>query len=720
MWNPGRASNPGAEARPLSILQPGRNAWRIARADRAAVLIDAAAFFRAVREALKQAERSVFIIGWDVDSRTRLVGESGTADDGWPITLREFLTRLVDERPELNVHVLAWDFAVLYALEREPFPSIMLGWNTPARVKFRLDNFLPVGASHHQKLVIVDDALAFSGGLDLTIRRWDTPAHDPKNRDRVDPAGKPYAPFHDVQCLVDGEAARTLAELAHWRWSRVTNESVAPAGRADAPWPQSVTPDLVDIDAAISRTWPNFEEESEVREAEALFYDSLTIAERLLYIENQFFTCARFAEALAHRLLERPELEAVMVAPRSHHSWIEAKTMRNGRIRFLRILHDAGVGDRVRLLGPVVHGARQTIETMVHSKVMVVDDTLLRVGSANLNNRSMGTDSECDVAFEARSEADRACIRRVRDRLIADHCGVTPAAVAEAMEFHGSLIGVVENLSGRGHRLEPIDDGEPEAGEMAAYIESLADPERPIHREALITTIVGPHEPQPRWRVWLKVLLATGLFVGLAIAWHYPPLSDIADLSSIRPMLLSFAQEPWAPLLVIGIYLIAGLLAFPVTLLIAATAAAFGPFLGFAYAAVGALASAVVTYAVGAVMGRETLKGLIGPRVNRVRQRIARGGVLAIAAIRLVPLAPFTLVNLAAGASDIRLTTYVAGTILGLLPGLLMLSALGHQIMRILSAPTAGEFALLAGAVVLWIGVGAGIQFVIARYGTPR
>jgi phospholipase D1/2 len=704
----------------LSILQPGRNVWRIARAHRAAVLIDAAAFFGAVREALLQAQRSVFIIGWDVDSRTRLVGESGTADDGWPITLREFLTRLVGERPELTVHVLAWDFAVLYALEREPFPSIMLGWNTPARVKFRLDNFLPIGTSHHQKLVVVDDALAFSGGLDLTIRRWDTPAHDPKNRTRVDPAGKPYAPFHDVQCLVDGDAARALAELAHRRWARVTEESVAPAGRPDVPWPASVKPDLTDVEAAIARTLPDFEGEKEVREVEALFYDSLTIAERMLYIENQFFTCARFAEALAQRLQERPELEAVLVAPRSHHSWIEARTMRNGRVRFMRILHDAGVGDRVRLLGPVVRGAGGTTETMVHSKVMVIDDTFLRVGSANLNNRSMGTDSECDLAFEASGEAERAMIRRVRDRLIADHCGVAPAAVAEAMEFHGSLIGVAENLSGRGHRLEAIDDGEPDAGEMAAYIEGLADPERPIHSEALVTTIVGPQQPQRRARLLLKVGLAVCLFVGLAIAWHYPPLSDIAALDSIRPMLASLAQEPWAPLLVVGIYLVAGLLAFPVTVLIAGTAAAFGPLLGFTYAGIGALASAVVTYAVGAVMGRETLKGLIGPRLNRIRQRIARGGVLAVAAIRLVPLAPFTLVNLAAGASDIRLTTYVAGTILGMLPGLLLLSALGHQIMRIVSAPTPVEFALLSGAIALWIGVGVGIQFVIAKYGPAR
>src|SRR5205823_4901455 len=108
----------------------------------------------------------------------------------------------------------------------EPFPSLKLGWNTPSRVHFRLDNMLPVGASHHQKIIVVDDALAFSGGLDLTIRRWDTSRHAVNDPNRCDPAGQSYRPFHDVQMMVDGDAARVLAELARERWGRVADERV--------------------------------------------------------------------------------------------------------------------------------------------------------------------------------------------------------------------------------------------------------------------------------------------------------------------------------------------------------------------------------------------------------------------------------------------------------------------------------------------------------------
>src|SRR5690348_13923332 len=78
-----------------TILQRGRNVWRIERADRMAVLIDGAAFFHAVREALLKARRSVFIVGWDLHSQTRLVGPDDEPADGYPATLAEFLSALV-------------------------------------------------------------------------------------------------------------------------------------------------------------------------------------------------------------------------------------------------------------------------------------------------------------------------------------------------------------------------------------------------------------------------------------------------------------------------------------------------------------------------------------------------------------------------------------------------------------------------------------------------
>src|SRR5690606_27984107 len=139
-------------------------------------------------------------------------------DDGLPEQLAPFLTELVGRRPELKIHILLWDYSMLFAFSREPLPQVKLAWKTPEQISVCLDDVLPVGASHHTKIVVIDEAVAFCGGLDLTIRRWDTPAHAMENAARTDPAGEPYRPFHDVQMMVDGEAAKALGELARGRW----------------------------------------------------------------------------------------------------------------------------------------------------------------------------------------------------------------------------------------------------------------------------------------------------------------------------------------------------------------------------------------------------------------------------------------------------------------------------------------------------------------------
>src|SRR6185437_9244660 len=114
--------------------------------------------------------------------------------------------------------ILSWDFAMLYAFEREWLPVYKLDWRTHRRLHFRLDGRHPPGASHHQKVVVIDDAVAFVGGFDLAHRRWDMPAHRANEPRRVDPYGATYAPFHDVQLAVDAEAARALGDLARERW----------------------------------------------------------------------------------------------------------------------------------------------------------------------------------------------------------------------------------------------------------------------------------------------------------------------------------------------------------------------------------------------------------------------------------------------------------------------------------------------------------------------
>jgi uncharacterized membrane protein YdjX (TVP38/TMEM64 family) len=244
-------------------------------------------------------------------------------------------------------------------------------------------------------------------------------------------------------------------------------------------------------------------------------------------------------------------------------------------------------------------------------------------------------------------------------------------------------------------------------------LETLADPIRPLRLADLWRKLRSRVAAEP---AGFAIGAAVVLVLALTLLWQVTPLSSLVEPKALGDALRALTGTPWAPLVVVALFVLGGLVAFPVLILITATAATFGPWLGFSYALAGIIASALVTYAIGARFGQAALRRLIGQRLERIRQRIVRRGVFAIAAIRLIPVAPFTVINLVAGASAIRLADYVAGTLLGMLPGLVALSALGHQLVRIVTNPTPAEAGLLALAVAGWIGVTFGVQALIGRF----
>lgn len=702
------------------MFQPGRNVWQVERAGRASVLIDAAPYFGALREALKKARHTVFIIGWDINSRVPLVGPEGCARDGYPEPFCEFLCALAAKRPNLHVNLLLWDFSVLYSTEREMFPSLSLGWKAPPRVQLCLDDALPLGSAHHQKLVVIDDCVAFSGGLDITQRRWDTSDHELDNPKRVDPSGKPYRPFHDVQIMVDGTAAKRIGELARLRWRRATGERYPPAKAEHDCWPDRVEPDFEGVEVGIALTQPSYDTVPEQREIERLFLDSVDLAERYIYIENQFLTRLNIAERIAARMTEKPGIELLVIAPHTHESWIEARTMRTGRINFRTVFDRAGLSERTRFVFPEIVKGDRIADTMVHSKVMIVDDVFLRIGSANLNNRSMGTDTECDVAILARDDAERAAITRIRNTLLGEHCGVGPKDVAASLEYTGSLVMTADTLSARGHRLRPVQDGNPDPEELAATIGAVADPERTVGIEQFMRETMGTKISYRHVSHGVQVALGGLIVLGLALMWRYTPLAEWTDLRLIRASALSISDSMWAPLIVVCVFVAAGFVLFPVTILIAVTAGTFGPWLGLLYAAAGALASSLTTYLLGARLGKNALRTLVGPRLNRIARRVRDKGILTMATVRMVPVAPFTVVNLVAGASGIRFVDFVAGTLLGLLPGLIVLSSLGNQIFYALSDPSWTDIALAGVLIFAWVGLSFGLQILVSRIRAVR
>ena len=175
---------------------------------------------------------------------------------------------------------------------------------------------------------------------------------------------------------------------------------------------------------------PGSESQPAIRECEALFLDSIALAKQTIYIESQYFTNDKLAGALAARLREPEGPEVIVVSPKECHGWLEQTTMGAFRDGAFRQLIAADAHKRLRLVYPAASRSRD-VPTFVHSKVMIVDDELVRIGSANCSHRSMGMDTECDLAVDAGGDPDvRAGIRRIRDRLLAEHLGLSVDAVA--------------------------------------------------------------------------------------------------------------------------------------------------------------------------------------------------------------------------------------------------------------------------------------------------
>jgi phosphatidylserine/phosphatidylglycerophosphate/cardiolipin synthase-like enzyme/uncharacterized membrane protein YdjX (TVP38/TMEM64 family) len=707
------ASEPSLAPAPGHVFRPGRNAWRVAKADRAAVLIDAAAYYGTLRKALLQARRSIYIIGWDVDSRTPLVGPSGEPEDDLPRELGPFLTALVERRPELKINILLWDYSLFFTSERQAMPAFALRWKTPPQIDLCLDDAIPLGSSHHQKIVVLDEALVFSGGLDLTIRRWDTCDHDPGCRHRVDPAGKPYNGFHDVQMMVDGDAARAMTDLARQRWARAAVEELPEVPPLPAPWPDCIRPHFRNVEVAIARTEPPYASHGVVQEVETLFHDMIAGARRTLYVESQYLTCSRFARALAKALRRNPELEAVIVSPFRYRGRLERTVMTAGRARVARILRKARVADRVLMAAPRVEHEGQVADPHVHSKVMIVDDRYLRVGSANLCHRSMGTDTECDLAVSAGDDAAaRQSVLTLRDTLIAEHSGASVEEVRAAIAGNESIIAAIKSLPKRSHWLQAVADRSLPVSPPSMW-EFVADPRAPIDPTRMLSeagNAVGRSKRRPLLAA-AGILLTLALFLGLAAAWNLTPLAS----PDLWAGWIASLQGPWAALAVVVLFVLAGLVMFPVMVLIAVTAAVFGGWPGMLYAGAGALASALTTYAIGRWLGPRGLRQFFGPRLNLITRSFARKGIPTVTLVRLVPVAPFSIVNLAAGAICIPALDYLLGTAIGLTPGLAVMSLLGDRAIDLIRQPTLAGVATLFGLLAAAIGVSIGLQLFVSR-----
>lgn len=415
-----------------TLLRPSATCWRVSLAERATLLIDAEAYFTALRTALLRARRHVLIAGWDFDSRTVLprsssMGAAGMSDEA-PLELGELLGYLMRTRPGLSIHVLRWDYHWIYRDDRETDTHERL---ERFGVRFHDDTCHPPTGCVHHKVVVIDDGLAFCGGIDLTHKRWDRCCHELHEPERHF-AGESYIPVHDTQLCVGGPIARDLGDYLR---QHCLAAALPECTSSDSDlWPPQLHSDFQQIRVGICRTVPASPEQPAIREVEQFYLAAIGRMSNSLYVENQYFTSTRIARAIAERCRRVPQLEGLLVGMERPKTAVELHTMGYGRNRFQQVLAQSGAIQQVPFVAAFTaseHGIN------MHSKLALFDDRWLTVGSANLNHRSMGFDVECNLVLEAVTDEHRQRLRMLRDQLLAEHTGMEVPELREALQLHG-------------------------------------------------------------------------------------------------------------------------------------------------------------------------------------------------------------------------------------------------------------------------------------------
>jgi len=677
------------------------------------------------------ARDSILIVGWDFHSRTQLLCDGETLDEApdAPTRLGDFLNYVAARRRGLRIRILIWDFPSVFGVEREfPFfygTALPGAWQPHRRIQIRFDSSARFGGSHHQKVVVVDDLVAFCGGIDLTRGRWDTCEHRASDTRRTHD-GSPYAPVHDVVMQVSGETARALGHLARRRWRRAGGGPLMPhprlLGRALAERQRALRAalhrrrhgDRIELPGAriaISRTYaPGVDRSKPIHEVEALYVDLIRAARRYILIENQYFTADVAGRALEERLREPDGPELVVIVRLLSHGWLEELTMERLRTQLIRRLRDVGGEGRVRIYYPYVDELPQGQCVDVHSKLMIVDDAYLRVGSSNFANRSMGLDTECDLTLEAVNDGDRHFVRHTTARLLAEHIACDEAELEQALASGAGLIETLDRFNTAGpRRLERLPT--PDSTEAPALLARLGDPEAPIELNPL-QELLGSDDDESTGaevetvpaRHRLAILAAVAvLAVGLAMSWRYTPLAHWAQ--NTLTWAHDSGRQPWAPFAVLFAYVVGCWIMFPREIITLFAVIAFGRWLGFGLAMGSLVIAALVTYGIGCLLDPQRVIRLMGPRLRGVVDVIRSRGLVAMTAIRLVPLAPFAVEGLAAGALRLRLWDFTLGTALGLLPGTLAATVLSNEVQALISPHEHVNWPLV-GVVVVLLGIG--------------
>lgn len=400
-------------------------------------IFEAGPYYRRISELLEQAQRYAVFVGWQIDSRLPL---------SYPIheTLREKILRLVEAKPDFHFYFLMWDHAYFYVLEREAWQGRI--WdNIHPRVHFIFDNKHPFGGSHHEKICLIDGKVAFCGGIDLCDERWDSPQHlytDPRRS--LSWKNEKHGPYHDIAVQVTGPICNSIHAHVESRWR----------GLSSIPFPEAHSWPALAADQRsqshqvyLSRTLTHLSgalQKCVTREVEFLFRDLISAAQKRIILESQYY----WSDEINHLLIQKIErmrgldFELILILADLRELKGLTRQLSLYELRLLTELEEAAKesGTRLTVGYPQAYSPElsRSKPIYIHSKVVIIDDSYLSIGSANLADRALRLDTEVHLTLEAKNDSERAHIQRFSTELLKhwNIGGINEPLQAREIRFH--------------------------------------------------------------------------------------------------------------------------------------------------------------------------------------------------------------------------------------------------------------------------------------------
>ncbi len=642
------------------------------------LLICANSYFKTIRQHFESAKDSILICGWSFNMDI-VMGEDGK-------TLKDVLFSLPET---VNVKILIWDYPIFYVADRDPFIGLSIALQNKKNISFERFDFHPLLSSMHSKMVVVDEEHLFVGGIDLDLGRRDGEYNKSDDPIRVDKDGESFKPFRDYALHFNSQEVKVFAQFFDQLWeSQIKQKSFIEAKHEGQ-----------EGNVYISRTVPKFKGNKQDRSIFKMHKWLIQNAKDYIYIENQYLTSEKIVELLVETLKKEDGPEVVIVVSYGKMPFIEKMSMGALLTNYVNTLVNNDPYERLKIYTLFTGDDKDREYVKIHSKCIIVDDQYLKIGSSNINNRSMEFDYELDALFIG----DK--VRSFKTRIFQ-----TLLSYGGPVEIKDSIIETFETAKKQYNKIVEVKDILHEKSIMVEYKDYLPldKKEMTFFERAGQMFITKKRFINLNYKIIFGCLM---LILAVMGALYVGP--DEVN-KAVQKVIASLDVESSFFLMAVFFvaYSLLGPIFFPLNAFIFICGAYLDIAQAFTTAIAGALSVATTSYWFGAFFASDMKIDSKIEKVQQLKRLLKRNSLMTLVFLRVVPVAPYPLVNMVCGKFKVGFSKYITGTFLGVLPGTCAFILFEKQLIELIQAPSIVNLVSLILVVILFI---FGIRFIRRR-----